>query len=150
MNEPQKKPDFDFKYMKISDKAIDPSKAHPTDLGWDLYALENVIIPSLSVQLVRTGIAFQFPPGVGGILKDRSSVASKQGLTILAGVIDPEYRGEVLVCFFNTKRQPVEVQAGAKIAQMLLMPTFFVTSFKEVSQLDPSDRESDGFGSSGT
>lgn len=147
MNEPQ--PNFDLKFMKLSPNAVSPTKAYKSDLGWDLYTLETVIVPSLARFTIRTGIAFQFPPGVGGILKDRSSVAAKQGLTILAGVIDPEYRGEILIVLFNTTRAPVEIKAGAKIAQMILMPTFFVTSFKEVADLEQSDRDQGGFGSSG-
>ncbi len=139
-----------MKVKKMHPEANIPEKANPSDLGWDLFAVEDVIIPATNRVLVRTGIAIQFPDLVGGILKDRSSVASKQGLFVKAGVIDPNYRGEILVLLWNSTDTPVQVSAGAKIAQMVLLPAFQLTSpLVEVSQLDVTDRGADGFGSSG-
>lgn len=139
-----------MKVKKLHPEAKLPEKANPSDLGWDLFAVEDVTIPVTSRVLVKTGIAIQFPDLVGGILKDRSSVASKQGLFVKAGVIDPNYRGEILVLLWNSTETPVRVSAGAKIAQMVLLPAFQLTApLVEVSQLDVTDRGDDGFGSSG-
>lgn len=151
MNQPELPPavNFELKYKKLDPDAQAPGKAHMDDLGWDIYALQDTIIPSLNTVLVRTGIAFEFPPSVGGILKDRSSVATKQGLFVHAGVIDPGYRGEILVLMFNSRRVPTEIKTGAKIAQMILMPTFVVSNFVETSTLSESSRGDGGFGSSG-
>ena len=148
MTEPQF--DFSMKYTKLDPDAIPPQKAHDDDLGWDLFALNDPIIPPFNYQLVRTGIAIGFPPGVGGILKDRSGVASKQGLFIHAGVIDPGYTGEIMVLMYNSKKVPVEIKHGAKIAQMILMPVFRVSELTEVDKLDETARGAGGFGSSGS
>lgn len=142
--------EFTLKVKRLVEHAKIPEKAHLSDLGWDLHCSETVIIPSFDRRLVKTGIALQFPENVGGILKDRSSVASKQGLTVMAGVIDPDYTGEIMVLLHNTTRTPIEVSMGAKIAQLLLMPSFQLTSaIEEVTELVATDRGAKGFGSSG-
>ncbi len=139
-----------MKVKKLHPEAKLPEKANPSDLGWDLFCVEDVLIPPANKTLVHTGIAVQLPDRVGGILKDRSSVASKQGLFIMAGVIDPNYRGEILVLLWNSTSLPVQISAGAKIAQMILMPAFQLTAdLEEVRTLDATDRGDAGFGSSG-
>ena len=143
--------DLVMKVKFLHENAKMPEKANPSDLGWDLFSVEERIIPSWSRELIRTGIAIQFPPFVGGILKDRSSVASKQGLFVKAGVIDPNYRGEILVLLWNSTRAPVQISTGAKIAQMVLLPSFqLVSPIEQVTELDETDRGEGGFGSSGT
>ena len=143
--------DLEMKVKFLHGNAKLPEKANPSDLGWDLFCVEDRIIPSWQRELIQTGIAIQFPPFVGGILKDRSSVASKQGLFVKAGVIDPNYRGEIMVLMWNSTRSPVQITAGAKIAQMVLWPSFQLASpIAQVDQLDDTDRGADGFGSSGT
>ena len=148
MTEPQF--DFSMKFTKLDPRARAPEKAHSNDLGWDLFSLESPIIPPFNSSLIRTGIAIGFPPNVGGILKDRSGVASQQGLFIHAGVIDPGYTGEILVLMYNSKKVPVEIKEGAKIAQMILMPVFMVSDLTEVDELNETARGAGGFGSSGT
>ena len=138
-----------MKVKKLHPDAQLPEKAHPSDLGWDLICSEDMLIPSWDRRLVRTGIAIEFPRNVGGILKDRSGIASKQGLFVKAGVIDPNYRGEILVLLWNSTRQPIAISVGAKICQMLLMPSFQLTGEIEwVEDLDDTDRGEKGFGSS--
>ena len=138
-----------MKIKKLHPDAQLPTKAHDSDLGWDLCAVEDTTIPSWSRRLVRTGIAIQFPENVGGVLKDRSGVASKQGLFIKAGVIDPSYRGEIFVLMWNSTRQPIQISVGAKIAQMILMPSFKLTGEIEwAEEIDDTDRGEGGFGSS--
>ncbi len=142
--------DMDMKCKFLHEAAVLPDKAHPSDLGWDLYSCETVVIPSQSRHVVKTGIAIQFPPLVGGILKDRSGVAGKLGLFVHAGVIDPNYRGEIMVLMYNSNISPIEISAGTKIAQMVLMPAFQLSgSLEEVDELDVTDRGENGFGSSG-
>lgn len=142
--------DLIMKVKKLHPEAKLPEKANPSDLGWDLFSVEDVTIPPTQRKLVKTGIAIQFPENVGGILKDRSSVASKQGVFVKAGVIDPNYRGEILVLLWNSESLPIQIAAGAKIAQMILMPAFQLTApLEEVRTLDATDRGDGGFGSSG-
>jgi dUTP pyrophosphatase len=140
---------FDMKVKKLNPNAIVPSKAHESDLGWDLYALDDVIIPPFGRKTIHTGVAIQFPPNVGGILKDRSGIAADSGVHIFAGVIDPEYRGEIKIVMFNSTKVPFSINAEMKIAQMFLMPVFLVGKFEVVNQLDTTPRGEKGFGSSG-
>jgi dUTP pyrophosphatase len=140
---------FELHYKKLVPDAQGPSKAHPSDLGFDLFAKEDVIIPAYGRAIIGTGIGVRFPENIGGILKDRSGNAAKLGLHVLAGVIDPNYTGEIGVVFFNTNRAPVKISKGDKIAQMLLMPVFQVTGLYETTDLGDTDRGDKGFGSSG-
>ena len=141
--------EFTLRYKKLHPNAIPPQKSYESALGWDLFLAEEAIVGPFNRLLLKTGIAFEFPPNFGGILKDRSGVASKQGLFIHAGVIDPDYRGEVQVLMYNSNRTPVQIAAGAKIAQMILLPVFVVSELIEVEELNSTDRGDKGFGSSG-
>jgi dUTP pyrophosphatase len=159
-------------------KLLHPEAQPPTvayagsDLGFDLYSIEDVVLaPGVPVK-VRTGIAVEGPPGWGFVLGDRSSMAAK-GITYAGGRIDAGYRGELLVCLVNvnqpsyslrTVRDPsgaitdvsleqsdasVSIAKGDKIAQM--SPFESKTSFEiqVVNELMASDRGAKGFGSSG-
>ena len=139
---------FDMEVKKLVENAIMPTKAHETDLGWDLHSSERYIIPAFSRQLVNTGIAMGFPQDVGGIIKDRSGISSKMGLFVMAGVIDPDYTGEIKILMFNSTRSPVEILENQKIAQMFLMPVFKVSNLREVTELSDRSRGPSGFGSS--
>ena len=143
---------WQMKVKKLHPNAEIPVKSHPSDLGWDLFNIEELDIPPLNRKLIRTGIAIQFPENVGGILKDRSGVASKLGLFVKAGVIDPNYRGEIMVLMYNSTNKPVNIGVGARIAQMILIPTFSVYNsiLYEVDELDETDRGTAGLGSTGS
>ena len=141
--------DFSMRYQRLHEDAKAPEKAHDNDLGWDLFSVEDPVIPGHNSKLIRTGLAIGFPPNVGGILKDRSGVASKQGLFVHAGVIDPGYIGEIQVLIYNSRNTPIAIAHGSKIAQMILMPVFQITSLKEVDELIETQRGDGGFGSTG-
>ena len=162
----------------IKIKLLHPSARVPTvhhsghDLGFDLYAIEDVRLePGVPVK-VRTGIAVEGPPGMGFVLGDRSSMAAR-GVTYAGGRIDAGYRGEILVCLVNvnqpaysltTRRDGegrvvevvldktdvgVAIRAGDKIVQM--SPFQAMTHFElvVVEELSASARAGAGFGSSG-
>ncbi len=76
-------------------------------------------------------------------------MATKQGLFIHAGVIDPGYTGEIKILLFNSTKSPITIKRGAKIGQMFLMPVFTVADYQTVGNLDDTDRGAKGFGSSG-
>jgi dUTP pyrophosphatase len=139
-----------LKAKKLDPAAQIPTKHHNSDLGWDLYALEGWIINPRDMKLIRTGIAIQFPPYIGGIIKDRSGMASKKGVFVHAGVIDPDYRGEIMVLLFNGTLSAVEIKQGDRIAQMILIPSFQVegNTIIETETLDFTERGEKGFGSS--
>ena len=126
-----------------------PQKAHSGDLGYDLYAGEPAAIFPNETKVVKTGIAIQFPTGYGGVIKDRSSVATKKGLFTVAGVIDNGYIGEICIALYNGTDSLIHVAPGEKIAQLVLIPTvnFEVTEVDEVVSAD--QRGDGGFGSTG-
>ena len=95
-----------FKVQLLHPDAKVPTVAHPgTDIGFDLYSIEDVVLPPGVPVRVRTGIAVEGPPGWGFVLGDRSSMAMR-GVTYAGGRIDAGYRGELLICLLNVN-QPV-------------------------------------------
>lgn len=137
-----------LKVKKLSDTAQLPHKAHAGDLGYDLFASEDVSIHPCTTELVPTGIAIEFPGGYGGFLRDRSSVATKQQLFTVAGVIDNGYIGEIKIAIYNGSQYTTQhIKKGEKIAQMVLIPTvnFGVVEVDEVISAD--QRGTGGFGS---
>ena len=140
--------------VKLLDAAARlPVVAHPgEDLGYDVFALETVLLaPQVTVK-VRTGIVVearhpQTGAPLGLLVRDRSSMASR-GIAATAGVIDAGYRGEILIVMTNLGTAPVEVKAGDKIAQMIPVPVLTGHVY-EVETLENSARETKGFGSSG-
>jgi dUTP pyrophosphatase len=130
-----------------------PAVAHPgEDLGYDVFALEPVLLEPRQTVKVRTGIAVEarYPATgepLGLLVRDRSSMAAR-GLATLGGVIDSGYRGEILVVMTNLGDEDVELKAGEKIAQMV--PVQVLTGpVEEVTSLEDSERAAKGFGSSG-
>ncbi|NPA80906.1 MAG: dUTP diphosphatase [Thermotogae bacterium] len=136
-----------IKVKKVHPRALLPTKAYPGDLGYDLYALERVVLKPLRPVAVRTGVAVELPDGWGALVKDRSSLALK-GIHALGGVIDNGYRGEIRVILVALAEEVV-LEAGSKIAQLVPVRT---TDWEivEVEELSDSHRGERGFGSSGT
>lgn len=127
-----------------------PTKAHTGDLGYDLYAAEQVILLVGETKLISTGVAISFPEGYGGLIRDRSSVATKRFLFNVAGVIDNGYTGEIKVALYNASETFQTIYIGDKIAQMILIPTVNFP-VQEVTGIESSDGRGDkGFGSTGT
>ena len=139
-----------MKVMKIVQLATLPQKAHAGDLGYDLFSLgEKTIFPG-NTELVGTGICVQFPEGYGALIRDRSSVATKRNLFVVAGVIDNGYTGEIKVALHNVGDDVQRIGHGEKIAQLILIPTVDF-SVEEVQEISSSDgRNANGFGSTGT
>ena len=137
-----------IQFKKLSPEAKSPSKAHPTDAGFDVFSNEYITIGPLSWAKVPLGIAVAIPPGYCLVAKDKSGLALKNGIHIMAGVIDTNYRGEVCAIVANGGNTEFKVEKGMKITQMLVLPVPQVT-FEEVENLDETDRGSGGFGSSG-
>ena len=136
-----------LKVKRLTETAKLPTKAHPSDLGYDLYADETVSIDGNSAMKIKTGIAVGFPEGWGGFIKDRSSMASK-GFAVIGGVIDQAYIGELSIVI-TYKRGVTTIQKGDKIAQLVPIP---LTNWPiiEVDNLGTTDRGEKGFGSSGS
>lgn len=127
-----------------------PTRANASDAGADLYSVENISIPPLSRALVSTGISIELPDSnVYGRVAPRSGLAVKNGIDILAGVIDNGYRGIIGVVVFNTNRdQAFEIKSGDRIAQ-LIIESYHPETFVLSEELNNSSRSDKGFGSSG-
>ena len=137
-----------IKFKKVRENAKAPFKAHDTDAGFDVFAAEKHVIGSGAWKVVPLGIAMAIPPGYCMVAKDRSGLASKNGVHIRAGVIDSDYRGEVCAVVANSGPYEFEVEEGMKVAQMLLVPVP-KAQFEEVDDLTETERGAGGFGSSG-
>lgn len=136
-----------LKVKRLSPHATLPTVAHPgEDIGYDLYAAEELTIAGGGAAGVRTGIAIEFVPTAGGIIKTRSGMAKKR-LMCNAGVIDAGYRGEVVVLMENLGEEPYTIRRGDKIAQLLEHP-FLAKEVVEEEELGEAARGAKGFGSS--
>ena len=125
-----------------------PEFAHATDAGMDLFADESKQLAAGQRAVISTGIAIAVPAGYVGLIWDKSGLATKAGITMLAGVIDAGYRGEVMVAVLNTSNQSYEVLSCQKIAQLLIQPIVHPV-IHEVTKLPAADRGENGFGSTG-
>jgi dUTP pyrophosphatase len=136
-----------LKVKKLSPGAVLPTVAHRgEDIGYDLYSSENLIIPAHGAAGVPTGIAIEFVPTAGGIVKTRSGLAKKR-LMCNAGVIDAGYRGEVIVLMENLGDEPYAIRQGDKIAQLLEHPCLAGEVVE--GELSAAARGAKGFGSTG-
>ena len=136
-----------LKFKKLDNMAKEPSKVRDSDAGIDLYALRRVRIPAGGREAVPTGYAVAIPKGYYGKIEERSGFSLENTLTRKAGVIDSEYRGEIKVVFQNAGSYPVDIDAGTKMAQMIIHRQPVVT-FEFVDELDETDRGTSGFGDS--
>src|SRR5580658_1742583 len=141
--------------VKLLDPAARaPVVAHPgEDLGYDLFALEGIVLAARATVRVRTGISVEARhPETGAplglLVRDRSSMAAR-GIATTGGVIDAGYRGEILVLMTNLGNETVELRAGEKIAQMVPIPVL-TGAVMQVESLEDSARAGKGFGSSGS
>jgi dUTP pyrophosphatase len=139
---------------KLHPEAKLPRYAHTGpwgDLAADLYSVAAATLAPGETAPVPTGIALEFPSDYGALVEDRSGLAVR-GITTLAGVIDPGYRGEIKVVLTNLNAHPVELAAGDRIAQLRLVQRLSAV-FEEI--LDPNEtlaeapRGAAGFGSTG-
>lgn len=141
------------KVKKVRKDAVIPRYATDSAAGVDLYACldsaEIEIIPSKTV-LIPTGISIEIPEDYVGLIYARSGLASKAGLAPAnkVGVIDSDYRGEIMVALHNHSSEATVVEKGERIAQLVITP-YFRAEFEEVEELNDTERGSGGFGSTG-
>ena len=140
------------KYIKLNEKAIVPTYGTEYAAGADIYALldEDVIIEPGETVMIHTGIAMQIPEGTAAFIFARSGTATKRGLAPAnkVGVIDSDYRGEVMVPIHNHLKTVQQIAVGERIAQMVIMP-YIKAEFLESETLDETERAQKGFGSTG-
>jgi dUTP pyrophosphatase len=134
--------------LKCHEHALLPKCGSSLSAGADLHSVEDYIIEPNSRCLISTGLKLQFPQNVYGRIAPRSGLALKHGIDVMAGVIDPDYTGEVKVLLYNTSNVKFEVQRGDRIAQ-IIFESFKFPMFKEVSSITETSRSDGGFGSTG-
>ena len=162
-------------FKRLNDDATIPTRAHPTDSGFDIYASEDVIIEPGETTVVPTGIAVQLPEGCEGQIRPRSGVTSKTKLRVQLGTIDNGYTGEIGVIVDNIAEDPMGnvmqyltyidgmdyrveglpypnetylIRKGDRIAQLVVQTLPNIEAI-EVNDVRKSDRGEGGFGSSG-
>ena len=123
-----------------------PKRGSALSAGLDICAIEDVEIQPKQRALARTGFAVAIPPGFYGRVAPRSGLAVKQGLDVLAGVIDSDYRGEVGCVLYNTGDETIHLPAGSKICQLIL-EQIITPEATWVNDLDATARGAGGFGS---
>lgn len=127
-----------------------PTKAHETDSGYDLYAVESEEIFGGCTKAVRTGISFSIPKGYEVQIRSKSGLALKKLLVVAnsPGTIDEEYTGEIIVIVKSNAACLTVINRGDKIAQAVLAPVI-QSKIVEIQELPETDRGANGFGSSG-
>ena len=144
---------MNVKIKKLNENAVIPTYGSPYAAGADLYACideDTVILPG-ETKLIKTGLAIELPIGYAAFIYARSGLASKRGLAPAnkVGVVDCDYRGEIMVALHNHSLTKQSVSPGERIAQMVIAP-YITAEFEEVDTLSDTVRGEGGFGSTGT
>ena len=142
--------------MKVNVKRLTPTAKLPAygsafAAGADLYSDEGAFtVAPGETHLVHTGLSVEIPEGYAGFVHARSGMATKRGLAPAnkVGVIDADYRGEVMVALHNHSNEPRTVEAGERVAQLVIAP-FLKAEFEEAESLSETERGAGGFGSTG-
>lgn len=137
-------------FVRLDSELPTPRHAHPGDGGVDLFAREAVRLDPEAWTLVPTGIAVAIPEGYAGLVVPRSGLAARRGVGVVngPGLVDAGYRGEIQVILINHGTEPLELERGERIAQLVVVPVV-TQEFVEVDELPDSSRGSGGFGSTG-
>ena len=144
--------------FKINIKKLNPNAKTPTygsefSAGADLYACEGgvITVKAGETRLIHTGIALEIPEGYVGLIFARSGLATKRGLAPAnkVGVIDSDYRGEIMVALHNHTSSPARVDGGERVAQIAIIP-YIKADFELADELSDTSRGEGGFGSTGT
>lgn len=153
-----KRKEYAMQNANVPIKKLDPEATLPTygseyAAGADLYACttETITFEPGETKLIKTGLAMEIPAGYAGLIYARSGLATKKGLAPAnkVGVIDADYRGEVMVALHNHNTIPVSIEPKERIAQLVITP-YLTAHFEETDQLSDTVRGVGGFGSTGS
>ena len=137
-----------LRFKQLDDRAILPLRGSDFAAGLDICSIEDLSIEARQRATARTGLAVAIPHGFYGRVAPRSGLAAKQGLDVLAGVIDSDYRGELCCVLYNTSDTNITLPAGTKICQ-LIVEKIITPKAVWVNDLDETARGAGGFGSTG-
>ena len=133
--------------VKLDKGAYMPERAYATDAGADLRTPHDVTIMPRGSAVIDTGVHIELPPNTVGMLKSKSGLNVKHGITS-EGVIDVGYTGSIRVKLYNLSDKPYEFKKGDKISQLVVMPILTPT-FEQVDEFEATERGNGGFGSTG-
>lgn len=145
-------PAMELPVRLLTETAQLPTRAHDDDAAFDLRADESIAIAPGRRATVHTGISLALAPGTAGLVLPRSGLAAKHGITVLnaPGLIDPGYRGEIMVILLNTDNStPFQIAPGERIAQLLIVDTASTNLAVTEAGLDATKRGVGGLGSTG-
>jgi dUTP pyrophosphatase len=135
-------------FKKLDPRATLPNRGSSQAAGLDIYSIEEVAIEPKQRAVVRTGLAVAIPEGYYGRIAPRSGLATRNGLDVLAGVIDADYRGEIGCLLYNTGDETIHLAGQSKICQLLIEKIVTPTAVW-ADEIGNTDRGSGGFGSTG-
>ena len=137
-----------LRFRQLDPSAVLPRRGSALAAGLDVCGIEEIEIRPKQRVMARTGLAVAIPPGFYGRVAPRSGLAAKNGLDVLAGVIDSDYRGEIVCVLYNTSDETIKLPAGSKICQ-LIIEQIITPEATWASDLDETARGAGGFGSTG-
>jgi dUTP pyrophosphatase len=137
-----------LRFKQLDQRAVLPKRGSALAAGLDVCCIDDVGIEPKQRAMARTGLAVAIPPGFYGRVAPRSGLATKNGLDVLAGVIDSDYRGEICVVLYNTGDEPISLPAGSKICQ-LIIEQIITPEAAWATDLEETARGACGFGSTG-
>ena len=138
-----------LKFQKLDDDAKLPTRGSAKSAGLDLYSIEEVTLAPGERAAVKTGLVVAIPEGFYGRIGPRSGLAVKHGIDTLAGIVDADYRGEILCAIINLGQETVTLKKGERIAQ-LIIESIITPEPVWAESLDETKRGAGGFGSTGT
>lgn len=141
------KPDV-LRFKQLDSRAVLPQRGSAWAAGLDVCSIDEINLGPRQRVMARTGLAVAIPSGFYGRIAPRSGLAAKNGLDVLAGVIDSDYRGEVCCLLYNTSAESINLPAGSKICQ-LIIEQIITPEAAWASDLDETARGAGGFGSTG-
>ena len=137
-----------LRFQQLDERAVLPTRGSSFAAGLDICSIEDLVVGPRQRVIARTGLALAIPHGFYGRVAPRSGLAAKQGLDVLAGVIDSDYRGELCCVLYNTSDTAIVLPAGSKICQ-LIIEKIITPKAVWVTDLDETARGAGGFGSTG-
>lgn len=135
-----------MQYKKLHEDAQAPTRGSEYAAGLDLCTIEDADIPPGKSAILKTGLAFEIDFGFAGLIWPRSKLGAKKQIQVLAGVVDSDYRGEVMIALLNSGDETLELRKGDKVAQMVIQ-AIWAHGLVEVDSLPETDRGAEGINS---
>ncbi|MGI8734435.1 MAG: dUTP diphosphatase [Pyrinomonadaceae bacterium] len=139
---------YSLKFKSLDSRAVLPTRGTQLSAGLDLFCIDELHIAPQSRIGAHTGLSVAIPEGFYGRVAPRSGLAARYGLDVLSGVIDADYRGEVICLLYNTGDEIIVLPAGSKICQLIIEQVIMPTP-AWADELEETARGAGGFGSTG-